>query len=336
MPRQDVPYGGAICRLKERIAEIWDTLNQKLHSINGVEGDGAGDVKIVSGDAAVVINNDQIGHRIEVSLNHNAIPTASSLIAGDNIEINPAEEGKIEISVTDDVSVNNLNVNGNIIQQGAAYETHAEKIYTKDDFISMRDGAIGSLAVGSLSGLEVIKYDGINNTRLAIDNKGVARIGDVGDEQPLLTRDEDADLTNGNLLEWNANDYKAVDSGKKVSDFVNGSGDIGSDTKPIKIVNGVATVVTYDLAKKSELPRIINGVTNAIITQPASIATINVPLTGFTSNPAISICPNGLPEGIDGMVWAITDVTVSSFQIALFNVGANATTMTFYYTAIGA
>lgn len=210
MPRQDVPYGGGICRLKERIAEIWDKLGDKLHSINGVEGDGAGDVKIVSGDAAVVINNDQIGHKIEVGLNHNAIPTASSLIAGNNIEINPAEEGKIEISVTDDVSVNNLSVNGNIIQQGTAYETHAEKIYTKDDFISMRDGAIGGLAAGSLSGLEVIKYDGINNARLAIDNKGVARIGDVGDEQPLLTREESEDLNEGEYLTWDSAHQKAI------------------------------------------------------------------------------------------------------------------------------
>lgn len=77
MPRQDVPYGGAICRLKERIAEIWDKLDQKLHSINGVEGDGAGNVDIVSGNAAVVINNDQIGHRIEVSLDNSKLPAAA-------------------------------------------------------------------------------------------------------------------------------------------------------------------------------------------------------------------------------------------------------------------
>ena len=77
MPRQDVPYGGAICRLKERIAEIWDKLGEKLHSINGVEGDGAGNVDIASGDAAVVINNDQIGHRIEVSLDSSKLPAAA-------------------------------------------------------------------------------------------------------------------------------------------------------------------------------------------------------------------------------------------------------------------
>lgn len=77
MPRQDVPYGGAICRLKERIAEIWDKLGEKLHSINGVEGDGAGDVKIVSGDAAVVINNDQIGNKIEIGLDKSKLPSAA-------------------------------------------------------------------------------------------------------------------------------------------------------------------------------------------------------------------------------------------------------------------
>lgn len=77
MPRQDVPYGGAICRLKERIAEIWDKLGEKLHSINGVEGDGAGNVEIVSGDAAVVIDNDQVGHRIEVSLDASKLPAAT-------------------------------------------------------------------------------------------------------------------------------------------------------------------------------------------------------------------------------------------------------------------
>lgn len=77
MPRQDVPYGGAICRLKERIAEIWDKLGEKLHSINGVEGDGAGNVEIVSGNDAILIANDQVGHRVEVSLDSSKLPSAA-------------------------------------------------------------------------------------------------------------------------------------------------------------------------------------------------------------------------------------------------------------------
>lgn len=103
MPRQDVPYGGAICRLKERIAEIWDRLDEKLHSINGIEGDGAGNVEIVSGDAAVVITNDQIGHRIEVALDSSKLPASSvSSVNG--------QTGAVRLDAADIPSVGNSNV----------------------------------------------------------------------------------------------------------------------------------------------------------------------------------------------------------------------------------
>lgn len=107
MPRQDVPYGGAICRLKERIAEIWDKLGEKLHSINGVEGDGAGNVEIVSGDAAVVINNDQIGHRIEVALDSSKLPASSvSSVNG--------QTGAVRLDAADIPSDGNSNVQADI------------------------------------------------------------------------------------------------------------------------------------------------------------------------------------------------------------------------------
>ena len=77
MPRQDVPYGGAICRLKERIAEIWNKLGEKLHSINGVEGDAAGNVEIVSGDAAITISDDQVNHQITIGLDQTELPSAA-------------------------------------------------------------------------------------------------------------------------------------------------------------------------------------------------------------------------------------------------------------------
>ena len=77
MPRQDVPYGGAICRLRERIAEIFDKLGEKLHTINGVPGDGDGNVKIVSGSSAVVINNDPTQNEIAVSLDTSQLPAAA-------------------------------------------------------------------------------------------------------------------------------------------------------------------------------------------------------------------------------------------------------------------
>lgn len=191
---------------------------------------------------------------------------AKAFVAGDNIEITPSGNN-LEISLKDDIVrtgstaltgdvaiTGDLQVNGDIVQQGSAYETHAEKVFTANDYITMRDGAVAALAPGDYSGFQVKKYDGTNDGRLVIDRDGTARVGDVGDEQPLMTRDESADLTNGNLLKWDAANSKAVDSGTDVSAIntaingkVSGTGNIGSDTKPIKVINGVATAITKDV-----------------------------------------------------------------------------------------
>lgn len=119
----------------------------------------------------------------------------------------------------DDVNVNgDLNVYGDIIQQGAAYETHAQHVFSTDDYIVMRDGALVGLAVGDYSGFQVKKYDGTNDGRLVIDRDGTARVGDVGDEQPLLTRDESADMTDAAPLVWDAANSKAITGVFPVSD----------------------------------------------------------------------------------------------------------------------
>ena len=169
-----------------------------------------------------------------------------SFIEGTNIKFTPNGDD-LEIGTTDDITVNNatmngdLNVNGNIYNQGASYESHMEQVFTENDYIVMRDNAVTGLGSGDFSGFQVKLYDGVNDGRLVIDNSGTARVGDVGDEQPLLTREESADLTDGALLKWDAADQKAVDEGT-----------VGSDTKPIKIVNGVATPITNDVAIASD------------------------------------------------------------------------------------
>lgn len=109
-----------------------------------------------------------------------------------------------------------LTVNGDIVQNGQSYESHAEQLFTKNDLIKTRDGAIGGLSDNELTGIEAINYDGTNNGRLAFDNKGVARVGDVGDEQPLLTRDEEASLTTGQVLVWDGINLKAIGSSNYV------------------------------------------------------------------------------------------------------------------------
>ena len=110
-----------------------------------------------------------------------------------------------DLNITGDITIQ-----GDITQNGSAYETHAEQVFTTKDYITMREGATGALSPGDYSGLEIVKYDGTNNGRLVVDASGTARVGDVGDEEPLLTRDESADMTDGALLRWNATGSKAV------------------------------------------------------------------------------------------------------------------------------
>ena len=136
MPRQDVPYGGAICRLRERIAEIFDKLGEKLHTINGVPGDGDGNVKIVSGSSAVVINNDPTQNEIAVSLDTSQLPAASvasvngqtgavALDAGDI----PSDNGDVQTDI-DNLEAADTTLQGNINAEALARQNADSTLQT--------------------------------------------------------------------------------------------------------------------------------------------------------------------------------------------------------------
>ena len=95
-----------------------------------------------------------------------------------------------------------LSIYGDIYQYGAAYETHAEKVYTTDDLIVTRDGAVSALAANEYTGFQATKYDGTNDGQLVFDVNGIARVGDVGSLQPLATREETPNNTS--IAFWNS------------------------------------------------------------------------------------------------------------------------------------
>ena len=181
--RRGVPEGGCgmCCRLKEKLDYLWEHTMGAIMKIRNITPDGDGNFDIQ---------------------------------AGNNIEITDASNGIVigmQSPLTDDLEVHaDVIVDGDIIQRGSSYETHAEHVFSVDDYIVMRDGAIAGLAQGDFSGFQVKKYDGVNDGRLVIDRDGVARVGDVGDEQPLLTRDEASLMSNGHLLAWDGTNDKAV------------------------------------------------------------------------------------------------------------------------------
>ena len=119
-----------------------------------------------------------------------------------------------------------ITIEGNIIQNGSAYETHAEKLYTKNDMIYTRDGAAAALADNAYTGIQAVKYDGTNDGQLVFGKDGVARVGDIGNTQPLATRAEAGALTDGHVLQWDAAGQTLIDSGKSVSDLEGGGGDV--------------------------------------------------------------------------------------------------------------
>lgn len=123
----------------------------------------------------------------------------------------------------------NLHIDADIYQNGSGYTTHAEQIYTTKDYIFLRSGATAGLSNGQYTGFEAIKYDGANNGRLVFDNTGTARVGDVGFEQPLATRNESTGMTNGDVVIWDGVNSKLITNGINLNNldsrYVNTTGD---------------------------------------------------------------------------------------------------------------
>ena len=176
-----------------------DTLQTQFNNLQRVLSyDGQTNISQTNADLPFVINYKT----------YNKVPTKVSELTNDS--------GYITDSALTNVAYKNANnnfsasqtingdlqVNGDITNTGSSYETHAEKIYTKNDYIVTRDGAVSGLASGDYTGFQAKKYDGTNDGRLVFDNTGTARVGDVGDEVPLLARDESANMVDEKILSW--------------------------------------------------------------------------------------------------------------------------------------
>lgn len=115
------------------------------------------------------------------------------------------------VDVCDCVNVAcDVNIGRNLYVCGTEYITDIEQVKSCCDKILLRDGAVSGLAVGCLSGIEVNKYDGTNNTCIGVDNCGTLRIGDAGTcLEPVFTRDEAVDMNNQGLVYWDCTGNKA-------------------------------------------------------------------------------------------------------------------------------
>lgn len=106
----------------------------------------------------------------------------------------------------------NLSVSGNLNVTGKETVEEIVNIKSENNFITLRDGAQTAIASGSISGTKVENYDGLGNDLLfGTDASGVFRIGDDGGTlEPIATRDESANLTDGQLMKWDAANQRLV------------------------------------------------------------------------------------------------------------------------------
>ncbi|MFA5760125.1 MAG: hypothetical protein WC942_12350, partial [Clostridia bacterium] len=77
-----------------------------------------------------------------------------------------------------------------IIQQGTGKITYTEDVRTKNDLITLRDGAITGLDIGENTGLRAKLYDGVNDGLFVMDRDGYFKVGDEGNLVTLASRED--------------------------------------------------------------------------------------------------------------------------------------------------
>ena len=186
----------------------------------------------------IAILKDKLDSIPDADLTNVVLKTGDQVIDGEKTFNDPIVANGGVVFANNGIHVNGtLEVDGDIIQNGSAYETHAEQVFTKNDLIVTREDAIGGIAAGQLSGIRVKKYDGVSDLNLGVDAAGIMRVGDLGSEQPLATREEEASMTSGALVKWDGVNKRMIAP----------ASDIGDDTHPVKIVDGAPVAVSEAL-----------------------------------------------------------------------------------------
>ena len=143
----------------------------------------------------------------------NARSELSSSIAEVQTEMQDSFSKCVLLQSTSQTIQGDLAILGSLNVVGENYQTHLQEVFTKNDYIYLREGAASALPEGQYAGIEAVLYDGVNNGRLVFDNTGTARVGDTGEEQPLATRAEASQLVDQSLLLWDALNFRIIDSG---------------------------------------------------------------------------------------------------------------------------
>lgn len=213
--------------------------------------------------------------------------TDTQIVSGNN---------KVEVSASGTTITGNGSVTGNFSISGDLNVTGKEtveeivNIKSENNFITLRDGAQTAIASGDISGTKVENYDGLGNDLLfGTDASGVFRIGDNGGTlEPIATRDEAANLTDGQLMKWDAANQRMVGINDIRANTVNGA----PLSNSASYFYGVSTSAAADTIKTVSIPSITTlNVGQVIVVLPTvtsnTIQNATLKLNDFTAYPII-------------------------------------------------
>lgn len=177
MPREGVPYPERLlCSVRCELKNIWNALNGKLHSVNGVEGDGQGDVKIVSGDAAVVVTPQPLSNQVEISLDQSQLPAAAVTsvnnatgavhLIGADIRTGVYSSGN---SATQDISTARAaitGVNQNVTAEATARQNADSALQTNINAVTASLPGLASAAVANSPVVQNLVYEDSRNLKI--------------------------------------------------------------------------------------------------------------------------------------------------------------------------
>lgn len=103
-----------------------------------------------------------------------------------------------------DLTLNNLTIKGNVTQEGSSFITEAETVKVSDNTLLLNSGETGAGVTKGIAGLEIDRGT-LPGYQIVFDESDDRfKCGTEGSLQPLMLRDNEADMTHKYLLAWDA------------------------------------------------------------------------------------------------------------------------------------
>lgn len=144
------------------------------------------------------------------------------------------------------VTLGDLIIKGNVTQEGSSFISKAETVEVKDNTLLLNKGETGAGVTKGTAGVEIDRGTLPRYQFLFDESDDRFKVGSVGDLWPVMIRDEEADLTDGGILTWDATTKRAKTS-FNIDDLSDTylpltAGTTKPLTGPLYITNGTQTV----------------------------------------------------------------------------------------------